>query len=120
MPRLRFRNFPFRGLAVRLALHGCTNRPFYHMVVIPTHKGRDSTPLEQIGTFDPMINEHNERLVAVNFDRYKYWVARGAIPTKPVLELLGRYGSARVSESVYQIFASTLHCCLIFYFFYYS
>ncbi|XP_038068136.1 28S ribosomal protein S16, mitochondrial-like [Patiria miniata] len=78
---------------IRLARHGCTNRPFYHVVAIHNRRGRDSRAyLEQLGTYDPMPNNHNEKLVSFNFERIKYWLARGALPTRPVAMLLGLSG----------------------------
>lgn len=88
---VRFYPGPFKGLAIRLARHGCTNRPFYHIVVIPIHRARDAKPLEQIGTYDEMENKHNERLVGINFDRLKYWMSKGAFPTKKVQQILGKF-----------------------------
>ena len=35
---------------IRLALHGCTNRPFYHIVVAPARFKRDGRHLEQVST----------------------------------------------------------------------
>lgn len=84
------------SLSIRLALHGCANRPFYHIVVMPARFNRDAKPTEQLGTFDPLVNKHNEKLVAVNFDRLRYWLARGARPSRPVAELLGRCDSVGV------------------------
>jgi len=52
-------------------------------------KARDDTPLEQLGTYDPVINKNNEKLIAINFERLRYWIARGATPSKPTAELLG-------------------------------
>lgn len=48
--------------------------------------------LEQLGTYDPMPNNHNEKLVSFNFERVKHWMARGATPTRPVSMLLGLSG----------------------------
>ena len=79
------------SLAIRLALHGCANRPFYHIVVIQTQRARNSRAIEQLGSFDPMPNKHNEKLVALNFDRLKFWMAHGAELTLPVGKLLGLY-----------------------------
>ncbi|XP_002740463.1 small ribosomal subunit protein bS16m-like [Saccoglossus kowalevskii] len=79
-------------LRIRLALHGCTNRPFYHLVVINHLLPRNHVPLEHIGSYDPMPNKHNEKLVAVNFERLKYWIAEGAELTKPSALLLGLSG----------------------------
>ena len=78
---------------IRLARHGCTNRPFYHLVAIHNRRGRDSPAvLEQLGTYDPMPNNHNEKLVSFDFGRIKHWLATGAKPTRPVAMLLGMFG----------------------------
>ncbi|KAI6239491.1 Protein CBR-MRPS-16 [Aphelenchoides fujianensis] len=79
--------------SIGLALFGCTNRPFYHLVVFPDKRlGRrySGNILEQLGTFDPLPNFNNEKLVALNIGRIKYWIgARDAHISVPVLELLG-------------------------------
>lgn len=77
------------SFAIRLALHGCANRPFYHIVVLRRYKARNDTPVDQVGSFDPLPNKHNEKLVAFNFERLRYWIARGAMPSSPVEHLLG-------------------------------
>jgi len=78
------------SLAIRLARLGCANRPFYQVVVIRRHKAQTDPPVEQVGSFDPMPNKHNEKLVAINFERLRYWIARGATPSPPVEHLLGK------------------------------
>ena len=76
-------------LMIRFALHGCTNRPFYHIVLMPNRANRNAKPLEQIGSYDPMPNTNQEKLVAVNFERLRHWLACGAQCSKPVEQLLG-------------------------------
>ncbi|KAB1277686.1 DnaJ-like protein subfamily C member 9 [Camelus dromedarius] len=51
----------YRGgrLTIRLALGGCTNRPFYRI---------------QLGSYDPLPNSHGEKLVALNLDRIQHWI----------------------------------------------
>ena len=39
-----------------------------------------------------MPNEHNEKVVSLNIDRIKYWLAHGAEPKKSVAILLGLAG----------------------------
>ncbi|VDK55904.1 unnamed protein product [Anisakis simplex] len=47
----------------------------------------------QVGTFDPLPNVRNEKLVALNIGRIKYWIGeRNAHISVPVLELLGLSG----------------------------
>ncbi|MGH0192708.1 UNVERIFIED_CONTAM: hypothetical protein FKN15_022097, partial [Acipenser sinensis] len=77
-------------VVIRLALGGCTNRPFYRIVAAYNKRARDSKHIEQLGSFDPLPNIYNEKLVSLNFERIKYWIACGAHPTKPVAKLLGK------------------------------
>lgn len=61
-----------------------------------------SQVIEQLGTYDPLINQHNERLVALNFERIRYWVGRGANTSQPVTELLGKHDLALCFISINQ------------------
>ncbi|CAK8675219.1 small ribosomal subunit protein bS16m-like [Clavelina lepadiformis] len=79
------------GNIIRLALDGCTNRPFYRIVVSKRTDPRDCE-MEQIGTFDPMPNMLNEKLCSINFERLKYHLALGAHPVKSVRRLIGLSG----------------------------
>ncbi|XP_046350671.1 28S ribosomal protein S16, mitochondrial-like [Haliotis rufescens] len=89
MPRLPPR---VNDMAIRLMLSGCTNRPFYHIVAMSRKKARDAKATEQLGSYDPMPNADNEKLVSLNFERLRYWLACGANATKPVQQLLGLAG----------------------------
>lgn len=97
---------PGSKLAIRLLRQGCTNRPFYHVVVaeVSNHKNLNvrfyiicfqakkdkyEPVIEQLGTFDPYPNEYNEKLVALNYERIRYWIGNGAFPSKPVEKILG-------------------------------
>lgn len=79
-------------VTLRLALYGCTNRPFYYIVATHRKKARNRGYYEQIGTFDPLPNDRNEKLVSLNVDRIKYWLSVGAQPSRPVGMLLGLAG----------------------------
>lgn len=72
-----------------LAGHKQANRPFYRIVAAYNKRARDGKYIEQLGTYDPLPNIYNEKLVSFNFDRIKYWIGCGAHPTKPVAKLLG-------------------------------
>lgn len=72
-----------------LAGHKQANRPFYRIVAAYNKRARDGKYIEQLGTYDPLPNIYNEKLVGFNFDRVKYWIGCGAHPTKPVAKLLG-------------------------------
>lgn len=103
-----------------MANRGCTNRPFYHIVVaevisirrrfvfISLHRIQSisnwSSPfchlqkfrevkdqaIEQVGSFDPMLNENNEKLVALNFERIQWWLGEGVEVSKSAAYILGR------------------------------
>jgi len=82
-----------KKLSIGLARYGCANRPFYHICVmnrkvIPKRKV-DERVIEQIGSFDPLPNKHNEKMVAVNFERLRYWMSQDAKPSVAVSRLLG-------------------------------
>ncbi|KAM7006827.1 small ribosomal subunit protein bS16m [Tautogolabrus adspersus] len=81
-------------VVIRLALagHKQANRPFYRIVAAYNKRARDSKYIEQLGTYDPLPNIYNEKLVSFNFDRIKYWIGCGAHPTQPAAKLLGLAG----------------------------
>ncbi|XP_076369297.1 mitochondrial ribosomal protein S16 isoform X2 [Tachypleus tridentatus] len=81
-----------RRIGIRLARFGCANRPFYHIVVAPKSRRQKDPPLEQLGTYDIMPNEHKERMVSLNLERIQYWIGVGAHISDPVAELLGLAG----------------------------
>ncbi|XP_061794826.1 small ribosomal subunit protein bS16m [Nerophis lumbriciformis] len=79
-------------LRLALAGHNQTNRPFYRIVAAFNKRARDGKYIEQLGTYDPLPNVYNEKLVSFNYDRIKYWIGSGAHTTKPVAKLLGLAG----------------------------
>jgi len=89
--------------AIRLAYHGCTNRPFFHIVVNNVYRDRNSRPIEQLGTYDPLPNADNQKLVSVNLDRVQFWIGRGSIISRPVSELLGLMGFLPLHPRTYQL-----------------
>jgi len=54
---------------------------------------------EQVGTYDPMPNDRNEKLVALNMDRIKYWLSQDCSTSKPVSRLLGLAGIFPTDEN---------------------
>ncbi|GBM97669.1 putative 28S ribosomal protein S16, mitochondrial [Araneus ventricosus] len=81
-----------KPLSIRLLRKGCTNRPFYHIIAVPTSDLSISEGIEQLGVFDPMPNEFNERLLALNVERFKHYVAEGAWVRSSTAMLLGTAG----------------------------
>lgn len=81
--------FANQALRIRLARFGCTNRPFYHITVAKAYRSRSAKPIATIGTYDPLANDHGEKLVAINFEQLHRWIKRGALPTRPLCEIIG-------------------------------
>ncbi|XP_007539466.2 small ribosomal subunit protein bS16m [Erinaceus europaeus] len=79
-------------LTIRLALGGCTNRPFYRIVAAHNKSPRDGRFVEQLGSYDPLPNSCGEKLVALNLERIRHWIGCGAHLSKPVEKLLGLSG----------------------------
>ncbi|KAM5141606.1 small ribosomal subunit protein bS16m [Mantella aurantiaca] len=79
-------------VVIRMALGGCANRPFYRIVAAYNKRARDGKHLDKLGTYDPLPNVYNEKLVSLNIERIKYWFASGAQITKPAAKLLGLAG----------------------------
>ncbi|BET01380.1 ribosomal protein S16 [Nesidiocoris tenuis] len=94
--------FKYAEKGIRLARYGCTNRPFYHIVVNHLRRGEREQPIEQLGSFDPMANHKQERLVAINVERLQYWIGEGAVISKPCAELLGLSGLLPIHPFSYQ------------------
>ena len=83
---------------LRLAYYGCPNRPFFHIVATKRKVARNRGYYEQVGTYDPLPNDRNEKLVALNMDRIKYWLSEGAITTAPVSRLFALAGIFPVDQ----------------------
>ena len=77
------------GVRIRLARHGAKKKPFYRIVVADNDSPRDGRFLEKVGTYDPLVNPAK---VALNSDRIKYWMEKGATPTDTVKSLLKKEG----------------------------
>ncbi|KAK4884315.1 hypothetical protein RN001_000586 [Aquatica leii] len=86
---------------IRLLRKGCANRPFYHIVVAEARNDQHAPVIEQLGTYDPLPNEHNEKLVSLNYERIQYWIGNGADTSKPVDHLLGLAGFFPVHPKQY-------------------
>ncbi|GFS06338.1 28S ribosomal protein S16 [Elysia marginata] len=86
---------------IKLAYHGCNNRPFFHIVLLKNISKRNAPPMEMLGTYDPMPNIYNEKLVSLDIDRIKFHLASGVSLSKPVEKLLGLSGLLPVHPMSY-------------------
>jgi len=77
------------GVRIRLARHGAKKRPFYRIVIADGRAPRDGKYLENVGTYNPLLDPAEVNLKA---ERIRYWMDQGAIPTDTVRSLLKRKG----------------------------
>jgi len=68
---------------------GAKKAPYYRIVVADSHFPRDGRFIEEIGTYNPLV-EPSE--VKVDADRAKDWISKGAQPTDTVKTLLKKAG----------------------------
>ena len=72
-------------LSIRLARNGAKKRPFYHIVVSENDRIPTGQALEVLGFVNP-IAAAGETL-RIDADKAKAWIAKGARPSKTVLDL---------------------------------
>ena len=72
-------------LAISLMRMGAKGKPFYRLVVKEKRSKRDGKYIENLGTYDPMINPAK---VELKHERIQYWISVGAQPTETVASLI--------------------------------
>lgn len=72
-------------LAISLMRMGAKGKPYYRLVVKEKRSKRDGKYLENVGTYNPMIDPAE---VTLNHDRINYWIGVGAQPTETVKSLI--------------------------------
>ena len=56
---------------IRLSRKGAKKRPFYRIVVADSRRSRDGKFIDQIGTYNPMLNKENAERVKIDQDKAK-------------------------------------------------
>lgn len=77
------------AVVIRLARHGAKKKPFYRIVVADGESPRDGKYLENVGTYDPLIDPAR---VTLKTERIQYWMGQGAKPSDTVRSLLKKEG----------------------------
>jgi small subunit ribosomal protein S16 len=83
-------------LAIRLRRAGTTKKPYFRVVVTEARSARDSSFVENVGTYNPRAKPAQ---VAIATDRLKHWLAKGARPSDSVRTLLARHLSRDLSAA---------------------
>lgn len=73
------------AVKIRLARFGAKKKPFYRIVVADSQYPRDGRFLENVGTYNPMVEPCE---VNLKKERIEYWLGQGATPTDTVGSLL--------------------------------
>lgn len=77
------------AVKIRLKRMGSKRNPFYRIVVADSRSPRDGRQIEQIGTYNPVVNP-----VEVKIDEEKAldWMTKGAKPSDTVRNLFSKQG----------------------------
>lgn len=77
------------AVKIRLRRMGAKKAPFYRIVVADSRYPRDGRFIEEIGTFNPLIENGS---VSIDEEKAKKWLSNGAQPTDTVKALLKKNG----------------------------
>lgn len=77
-------------LKIKLARFGKRNQPHYRIVVNEARSKRDGQYIDLIGHYAPT---QTPKILEMNMELYKEWLAKGAQPTETVAHLATRYES---------------------------
>jgi len=72
---------------IRLRRMGARNRPYYRIVVSDSRRTARAEVLEELGSYDPVVSP---AVLALDRDRARYWIERGALVSPTVQSLLSR------------------------------
>ena len=73
-----------------MKMMGRKHRPYFRIVAIDHRQPRDGRVLEELGSYDPMVKNTDER-VKLSASRLKYWMSVGALPSEHVAVFLKKY-----------------------------
>ena len=77
------------AVKIRLRRVGAKKAPFYRIVVADSRFPRDGRFIEEIGSYNPLVEPS---VVKVDAEKAKEWIANGAQPTDTVKVLFKKHG----------------------------
>ncbi|MBP5288675.1 MAG: 30S ribosomal protein S16 [Clostridia bacterium] len=77
------------AVKIRLKRMGAKKAPFYRVVVADSRSPRDGRFIEEIGTYNPLMDPP---AINVDAEAAKKWIANGAQPTDTVRSILKKSG----------------------------
>jgi small subunit ribosomal protein S16 len=81
-------------LVIRMRRVGTTKKPYFRVVVTEARSARESSFVENVGTYNPRTKPAT---VEINKVRIEHWLTRGAKPSDSVRTLLAKYVSKDLS-----------------------
>ena len=78
------------AVRIRMKRLGRKHRPYFRIVAIDARQPRDGRIIEELGSYDPMVPNTDER-VRLKPDRIRYWMGVGALPSEKVGVLFRKY-----------------------------
>jgi small subunit ribosomal protein S16 len=83
-------------LSIRLRRMGSTKKPYFRVVVTEARSARDSSFVENVGTYHPRAKPAQ---VNINKERVQHWLKLGARPSDSVRTLLAKHLSRDLSAA---------------------
>jgi len=80
------------AVRIRMKKLGRRHRSFFRVCAVDSRNPRDGRVLEELGTYDPMVQETDARAV-LKGERIDYWLSVGALPSEKVRVLIKKYGT---------------------------
>ncbi len=77
------------AVKIRLRRMGAKKAPFYRVVVADSRFPRDGRLIEEIGTYNTMVDPAE---INIDAEKAKKWIANGAQPTDTVKDILKKEG----------------------------
>ena len=74
---------------IRLRRMGAKKNPYYRIVVADSRSPRDGRCIEEIGTYNPLVESNN---ITIDAEKAQTWIKNGAQPTDTVRGLLKKAG----------------------------
>src|SRR5215471_17977566 len=73
-----------------MKMMGRKHRPYFRIVAIDGRQPRDGRIIEELGSYDPMVKNTDER-VKLKPERIKYWMSVGAKASEKTAVLIHKY-----------------------------
>lgn len=77
------------AVKIRLRRMGAKKAPFYRVVVADSRYPRDGRFIEEIGTYNPLVDPAE---IKIDTEKASKWIENGAQPTDTVKSLLKKVG----------------------------